>query len=208
MLENSNSQLGGSEAGRSAYKRAGRQIEIDTLYDTTMAKLLVIGHSFVRRLKEYLGGKGLRLERQFSSTVIRGFGGMRLASLRQHLVYVNRQKPTVIVVDIGTNDLASPMCCPLHLANEVVSVARQFAAVPSVQHVVVVDVMRRVATGVRMEVRADFNDARTAYNAALHRLTDGLANIHAWKHRGMSEEWQSLIRKKNTHELFHIASQR
>ena len=86
LLENSNSQLGGSEAGRSAYKRAGRQIEIDTLYDTTMAKLLVIGHSFVRRLKEYLGGKGLRLERQFSSTVIRGFGGMRLASLRQHLV--------------------------------------------------------------------------------------------------------------------------
>ena len=53
---------------------------------------------------------------------------MRLASLRQHLVYVKRQKPTVIVVDIGTNDLASPMCCPLHLANEVVSVARQFAA--------------------------------------------------------------------------------
>ena len=124
---------------------------------------------------------------------------MRLASLRQHLVYVNRQKPTVIVVDIGTNDLASPMCCPLHLANEVVSVARQFAAVPSVQHVVVVDVMRRVAMGVRREVRADFNDARTAYNAALHRLTDGLANIHAWKHRGMSEEWQSYLLPDGVH---------
>ena len=79
-------------------------MELSTLYDTAMAKLLVTGHSFVRRLKEYLGGKGLRLERQFSSTVIRGFGGMRLASLRQHLVYVKREKPTVIVVDIGTND--------------------------------------------------------------------------------------------------------
>ena len=73
LLENSNSQLGGSEVGRSAYKRAGRHMERYTLYDTAMAKLLVIGHSFVRRLKEYLEGKGLRLERQFSSTVIRGF---------------------------------------------------------------------------------------------------------------------------------------
>ena len=60
-------------------------------------------------------------------------------------------------------------------------------------------VMRRVAMGVRREVRADFNDAHTAYNAALHRLTDGLANIHAWKHRGMSEEWQSYLLPDGVH---------
>ncbi|KAI0214330.1 hypothetical protein LSAT2_000572, partial [Lamellibrachia satsuma] len=86
---------------------------------------------------------------------------MRLTCLRQHLSYVKREKPSVIVVNIGRNDLASPMCCPLQLANEVVSVARQFAAVPSVQHVVIVDVRCRVALVVRQEVRADFNDART-----------------------------------------------
>ena len=85
------------------------------------------------------------------------------------------------VMDIGMNDLASPMCCPLQLADAVVSVARQFAAVLSVQHVIV-DVLRRVALGVRREVHADFNNTRTAYNAALHRLTDGLVNVHAWKH--------------------------
>ena len=95
-----------------------------TLYDTAMAKLLVIGHSFVRRLKDYPRGKGLQLERQFSRTVIRGFGGMRLASLRQHLSYVQREKPSAIIVDIGTNDLSSPMCSPLQLADAVVSVAQ------------------------------------------------------------------------------------
>ena len=33
-------------------------------------------------------------------------------------------QPTLIVIDIGTNDLALPMCCPLGLAEAVVTVAR------------------------------------------------------------------------------------
>ena len=37
------------------------------------------------------------------------------------------------------------------------------------QHVVIVDVMHLVALGIRWEVRVDFNDARTAYSATLHR---------------------------------------
>ena len=133
-----------------------------------MAKLLVIGHSFVRRLR--LPGRRTSagqtigdITRHASRAVIRGFGGKRLTSLRRLRAEGN---PSVIVVDVSTNDLASPMCCPLQLADPVVSVARQFAAVPSVQRVVSVDAKRRVVVGVRRDVRADFNDARTAYNAA------------------------------------------
>ncbi|KAI0225325.1 hypothetical protein LSAT2_023813, partial [Lamellibrachia satsuma] len=51
---------------------------------------------------------------------------MKLTSLRQHLGYVQREKPSVIV-------------------------------------------------------------------AALHRITDGLANVHAWRHLRMSDEWQSYL---------------
>ena len=108
-----------------------------------MAKLLVIGHSFVRRMRERLAGGGLRLARDFATTIIRGFGGMRLESLRQHIGYVKHMEPTLIVVDIGTNDLASPVCCPLALAEAVVTTAKEFAAVPSVRHVVVLQMMPR-----------------------------------------------------------------
>ena len=161
-----------------------------------MAKLLVIGHSFVRRMRERLAGGGLRLARDFAATIIRGFGGMRLESLRQHIGYVKHLEPTLIVVDIGTNDLASPMCCPLALAEAVVTTAKEFAAVPSVRHVVVLQMMPRTKS---RRSRPNFNDACDVYNAHVRKLTKKLETVHSWSHRGMVMEWDKYLLPDGVH---------
>ena len=40
--------------------------------------------------------------------------------------------------------------------------------------------------------------------AALHRPIDGLANVHTWKHRGMSDEWQSYLLPDSVHPNTYI----
>ena len=74
--------------------------------------LLIIGPSFVRRLH----ADGVELSASMSATFrdvsIEGFSGGTVERLRGMLPFAERASPSVVLIDIGTNDLSSRQSIP------------------------------------------------------------------------------------------------
>ena len=77
------------------------------------SKVLILGHSFVRRLKCDLNNQfdnrvSLDCGLQGTATIyMHGIGGRTVSKLRRHdLNVVGRLSPQVVILEIGTNDLA------------------------------------------------------------------------------------------------------
>ena len=102
--------------------------------------LLVIGHSFVRRMHHVcqvgeVGGERHRYYRRdldladmFGKVVFRGKGGLTVDRLFRELRAVWVIAPTVVLVDIGTNDLGNG-CVPEDLAERIVAFARELLTI-------------------------------------------------------------------------------
>lgn len=52
----------------------------------------------------------VRLGDCYERVDIPGVGGMEVVAIRRHYDYVRKTRPSVIYLDIGTNDLSSPRC--------------------------------------------------------------------------------------------------
>ena len=76
---------------------------------TTPVKVLILGHSFVRRLRVHTVVNGmfnLNLSRKGHTIVFRGVGGLKFAPLLRNLRNFCASGFDVVVFDFGTNDLA------------------------------------------------------------------------------------------------------
>ena len=113
-----------------------------------MAKqhILIIGHSFVRRLKVFVQKK--RHMQAFSSLsgmadiYFHGVGGRTIAKFRKFDFNVVRQLvPDVIILELGSNDLVE--LSPQTVGSELESLVRELYEIDSVQFVVVGQVLRR-----------------------------------------------------------------
>ena len=91
---------------------------------------LVIGHSIGCQLEESIGDE---LRTTVSDTCravnMKGIPGLTVDPLAQMLPYVNELSPSVIVIDIGTNDVCSRIVIPERLARQIVDVAVMFSRV-------------------------------------------------------------------------------
>ena len=123
--------------------------------------LLVIGHSFVCQLEESIGDElCTTVSDTYRAVNMKGIPGLTLDSLARMLPYVNELSPSVIVIDIGTNDVCSRIVIPERLARQIVDVAVMFSRVSSVETVVIMPILPRVLTAwVPRPTREDFNDA-------------------------------------------------
>ena len=90
---------------------------------------LVLGHSFVRRMKYYLHEKqDLKLNlQQYSYIYYHGVGGYKLQDLWSEISLVQELQPKVVLLDIGCNDLFNPRISPRQLALDI-TVERVFFA--------------------------------------------------------------------------------
>ena len=76
-------------------------------------KVLILGHCFVRRLSSDLArnfdpraSQDLNVAREVACVCLRGKGGQKVASLRQHdLAFVSKFQPQILILEIRTNDL-------------------------------------------------------------------------------------------------------
>ena len=174
--------------------------------------LLILGHSFVRRLQEYVFrrndtnkvvGADLGISEQFSNVFYRGIGGLSLDGLMLELPLVRDLAVRGVILDIGTNDLSASHVDPVNLAKRIVDFAKLVAAVDSVAEVVVCQVLPRVMvrpTGrSRFQTRADFNSARFVVNRTLDVLTTDLPHVHYWRHRGMHANWPQYFDRFGVH---------
>ena len=148
-------------------------------------KVLILGHSFVRRLRDDLRSNfDSRADENFhlSSDAIvylSGVGGRTVRKLRQHdLGVVSSRNPTVIILDIGTNDLVDIR--PEVVGSEIEELIRLFLDSFSVSVVGVCEVLPRVQAPF-------FNAAASILNQYLNGVLEPIPNVFCWKHRGFRE---------------------
>ena len=79
----------------------------------------------------------------FGKVVFRGKGGLTVERLFRELRAVRVIAPTVVLVDIGTNDLSNG-CVPEDLAERIVAFARELLTIPSVSQLVVCEILTRI----------------------------------------------------------------
>ena len=94
-----------------------------------MVNLLIVGHSFVRRLANYaLSAREMNMNLNEGDCVITFIGkcGMSVHKLPSHFGEIVSRGPDVLYVEIGTIDISGRD--PLDLADEVFELARSFSA--------------------------------------------------------------------------------
>ena len=115
----------------------------------TPPNVLILGHSFVRRLREDLSPNfDLRTDENFhlSSDAIvylNGVGGHTVRKLRQHdLGVVSSRNPAAVILEIGTNDLVDLR--PEVVGSEIEELVRLLLESYSVRVIGVCEVLPRV----------------------------------------------------------------
>ena len=117
-----------------------------------------------------------------------GRGGMTIARLRHRADEILSRRPDVVLLEIGTNDIAR--INPIRLADEVFEFANLLTT-GGVRHVIISQVFFRMAG--RYHVAADFNDRVVVYNERMRELTRSSAVVDFWRHRGIWARWQDLL---------------
>ena len=79
----------------------------------------------------------------FDQVDIRGVGGMKVGAVCRHYHHVRVTQPSIIYLDIGTNDLSRSWCDPCVLAGSIYDCASELHAFSSVRHVIVGEIMWR-----------------------------------------------------------------
>ena len=115
-------------------RTTGYTIDFDTVSRGMSAEhgvvnVLIVGHSFVRRLATYalsVGELNMRLNRGDCSVTFISRGGMSLPQLRSRFDDIVSRAPHVLYIEIGCIDISGQD--PLSLATEVFELARSFSA--------------------------------------------------------------------------------
>ena len=146
--------------------------------------VLILGHSFVRRLSSDLSSNfDARASEHFDlvgDAVIHlhGVGGRTVEKLRLYdLGVVSARRPDIIILEIGTNDLVDER--PEVVGSEIDDLVHLLMASYSVRVIGVCEVIPRV--------RAPFfNAAAPILNQYLNGVLELRPNVFSWRHRGFS----------------------
>ena len=165
---------------------------------------LVIGHSFVDRAKQFLlqGKEGTRCDLLLSDLHItwEGYSGLSLRDLdlKSHVLFA--QRPDILLIDIGTNDLCSVSADPHRLAQSAFKAAVAFLDMPSIQCMFL---FCPRAIHSRYPARVDFNDCVDLYNVCVRELCSASisSSLPVW-----SQGHQADLRLYLSHDGVHLSS--
>ena len=168
--------------------------------DGIMPQNVVIwGHSFVRRFHEFLERNdiynlGLNSDK-FNIKCI-GLGGLSLGQRRRLHSYDSQLSvDDLVVIDIGSNDLTSQLCCPEQFALDLMSYASYLIFGLDVKKVVILQILYRNHTPF-----VDYNSRVIFTNVALENLTKTApGHVFFWKHRGMWNCQESIFSDDGIH---------
>lgn len=171
------------------------------IMSSAVPKVLVLGHSFVRRLQSDLEGAfDARADRSFNlegtATVqLFGVGGRTVPKLRRlDLHVVRRLAPEIVILEIGTNDLSSVK--PETVGSSIEELVLSILANPSVN---VVGVCHVIPRGVAFEGWEEFLRRAEILNDYLSVVLQPISNAFCWTHRDFSSPYKDVYLEDGVH---------
>ncbi|XP_053388759.1 uncharacterized protein LOC128551858, partial [Mercenaria mercenaria] len=149
-------------------------------------RVVLFGHSFVRRFNSFIQSNPEHLNIGLSALQFDvncyGFGGLSLMQRSRLHCVDNKMKGTdLVILDIGSNDLADPLYEPEKFAKDLLSYAGLLIEGLGVKRVVVMQVLPRKSVPF-----PGYNDNVILANSKLKtEISDSHLPIVFWKHRGM-----------------------
>lgn len=166
--------------------------------DLLTPRALILGHSFVRRLKSDLSVCfDPRVEENFGlngsvNVQLFGVGGRTVCSLREHdLSNIWLTAPEAVILEIGTNDLShnGPEVVGSDIEDLVGLLLREFG----VRVVCICHVIPRGPSGRNSNV-ASFNARVQTLHRILATLVESVPGVFCWFHRSLTNPaWQVLL---------------
>lgn len=154
----------------------------------TTPKVLVLGHSFVRRMAHDLKANfDPRASETFNlrgniPVHLHGIGGRTVKKLIQFdLDVVSALAPDVVILEIGTNDLS--LTRPEVVGSEIEEFVRLLRQTFKVKVIGVCEVIPR---GAKFPHASNFNRAVPILNEYLRVVLDELDNVFCWRHKGFA----------------------
>ena len=150
---------------------------------SSLPSVLLLGHSFIQRLQDDLRSHfDLRADDMFGLSVyaivhLHGIGGLTVPKLRHDLRMVSSLSPHVVILEIGTNDLAN--LSPEVVGSEIEELVRLLLDTFSVRVIGVCEVIPRVGAPF-------FNSAASILNQYLGGILEPIPNAFCWRHRGFN----------------------
>ena len=154
-----------------------------------MYSALILGHSFITRLRDNANGTWANLG--FAPSELRvhfaAKGGLSLSGLCRPYITdrIKRIRPDVVVIQIGENDAdrQSSDGRSLTLARDILSVAQWLVDGFSVRHVVIMQLLHR-ASARNLPVES-YNANIDRVNSEIRAGCEGSCHCSFWQHKGL-----------------------
>ena len=167
-------------------------------------KVLVLGHSFVKRLKRDIDtGFDVRAHSHFdlensARVFLHGVGGRKVSALKHHDVHaITRISPDILVLEIGTNDLSAgirPEVLGSAIDDLIVYINSSFA----VRIIAVCMVIPRRECNSDSPA-AQFNHQARIFNQYISAVVNAHPWAFTWEHRDLSSLSRSCLLPDGVH---------
>lgn len=168
-----------------------------------MSVVLVLGHSFVRRMRDWLHReRDLHLGLIQAEIHYHGVGGYTLFHLWDELSLIHSLTPQVLVLDIGSNDLSYLSMSPHTFVQELHQFVLYVMQHTAVRQVAIMQVFyRNVGYVPRTHQRSlyEYNVIVREVNVLLANMCKNSQSIHLGTIRGMWRDYPNYIKPDGVH---------
>lgn len=150
---------------------------------TSKLKVLLLGHSFVRRFMVFCSVENCPPNFGLSEIYLffQGTGGRTVPTLLNYDTHAVAQvQPDILILEIGTNDLCNPSLHPATVGSAIDEACGFFISRFGVKHIVVSQILHRNSPPF-----PDFNARVDALNTYLQVVLNDRNSVTFWTHRGM-----------------------
>ena len=174
---------------------------------TTTVRVSLVGHSFIRRLRDAIRHKAdLAFLDDFGLQNVRlDFvckGGWKILDIQDNLPSIITQSPNIVLLQCGTNDLCS-LSDPHTVADTILGTAKMIRDASHAHTVVVCQILHRNKVDTRyltsVEELTKFNNNVDKANAFLKAVSAGYEGIKFWKHKGLCKKCDIFLCPDGVH---------
>jgi len=159
---------------------------------------LFVGHSFVRRASQHASTSNqsnLNLPLATHKVNFQFRGGAHISDIMHLFRQAGNFNPSIVVIDIGTNDLFNSSSPSHSLAQQLFNTARHMVQQFGVRHVIILEVLPRTTWG-RFGAPQSFVSRVFRFNSMVkslvsqHKLS---TPVSFWSHKGMAPNMSKFI---------------